>query len=182
MLHRLSSERPPYFTDKSKGNAVPIHAMQNTERVHVQLHSFLTSTTDGTHSRSERFSERQNLLPLPGFEPRAAQLAIRTYTYYVFPAPHFTENKVYLATLFVRMPQHIGQYRVQPRNVEPYFDSWWRRVSSHKYYFYLKNQNTLRTAGIQKYAEFVVRISTVLCAYILAVFFQLHDKRVYKNK
>jgi len=143
VLHRRSSVRPPYSTDKSKGNAVPIHAMQNTEGVHVQLHSLLTSTSDGTNSQSERFSERENLLPLPGFEPRTAQPATRTYTYYAIPSPHFTENEVSLATLFVKTPQHIGQYRVQPRTVEPYFDSRWRHVSSHKYHFYLAHQNPL---------------------------------------
>jgi len=143
VLHRRSSVQSPYFTDRSKGNAVPIHAMQNTERVHVQLHSFLNSTPDGNHSRSERFSERENLLRLLGFEPRTAQPPSRTYTYYAMPAPHFTENEIYLANLFVRTPQHIGQYRVQSRTVEPYSDSRWRHVYSHKYYFYQQHQNPL---------------------------------------
>jgi hypothetical protein len=96
---------------------------RNTVGAQVQLHSFLTSIPDGNHSRSERFSERENLLLLPGFEHRTAQPTTSRYTYYAIPAPHFTENADYLAILFVRTPRQIGQYSLQPRTVEPYYDS-----------------------------------------------------------
>jgi hypothetical protein len=121
--HRRSSVRTPYFTGNTKVTLSLSTPCRYTVAVHAQFHLLLTSTPDGTHSRSELFSERENLLPLPGFKPRTAQPATSPYTYYTIPAPYFTENAVYLATLFVRTPQQIGQYRVVPRTIEPYFDS-----------------------------------------------------------